>query len=418
MNGNRKAAMKEEPKKKSGCRQEGDARPDAAVPACAPADPAAELREKEAFNFALFQYNPAPMTVVDLEGRVVKSNLARRKAGALPPLGQPLFTDDIQTPDGDGLQSVLRLCIRRGQVRRLPEQPINGRVFDMTMAPFSAGAIVIMEDITSRKQAEEEARVQQQQLIQAQKMAALGTLVSGVAHEISNPNSVQLLSASALSRLLKDCLARLSDCPEARARLEEEGRTFDVLREEVVEHVEVIGRAAERIQNFVRELKDYARSEEALPTEQADLNQVVTNALTLLRPLIRKATNRFTVCCRDAVPPVRGNPRRLEQVVINLVSNACQALPDRDHGVRIETVHDCAERVVRLTVTDEGVGIPPEHLQRIKDPFFTTRQDAGGTGLGLSISEKIVSSYGGRLTFQSRVNEGTVAIVTLPEASP
>jgi polar amino acid transport system substrate-binding protein len=129
---------------------------------------------------------------------------------------------------------------------------------------------------------------------------------------------------------------------------------------------------------------------------------------------LRKATQRFELELEDGLPAVRGSARRIEQVVVNLLLNACQALPDPARRVRLATRHDARRSAVVLEVHDEGVGIPPEHLSRLTDPFFTTKREAGGTGLGLSVSEGIVKEHGGALEFSSTVGAGTVVALVLP----
>ena len=99
---------------------------------------------------------------------------------------------------------------------------------------------------------------------------------------------------------------------------------------------------------------------------------------------------------------------------MNLLTNALEALPDRRHGVTVSTAFDSVERAVLLEVRDEGVGIPPEHLARLCDPFFTTKHESGGTGLGLAITSSLVRVHGGRLTFASEPGKGTCARVTFP----
>jgi signal transduction histidine kinase len=106
--------------------------------------------------------------------------------------------------------------------------------------------------------------------------------------------------------------------------------------------------------------------------------------------------------------------QHVEQIVVNLLTNALEALPDRKHGVTVTTAFDAAERSVLLEVRDEGVGIPPEHLARVCDPFFTTKHDSGGTGLGLAITSSLVRVHGGRLTFASEPGKGTCVCVTFP----
>ena len=137
-------------------------------------------------------------------------------------------------------------------------------------------------------------------------------------------------------------------------------------------------------------------------------------AITFLNHEILRATRRFEVANGEDLPPVMGSARRLEQVVINLLNNALQALPSNRHGVRVSTrlVPETGE--VELCVEDEGVGMSPEVLERIKEPFFSTRLDSGGLGLGVSICRSIVQEHKGTLEFESMVGKGTRAIVRLP----
>jgi polar amino acid transport system substrate-binding protein len=148
--------------------------------------------------------------------------------------------------------------------------------------------------------------------------------------------------------------------------------------------------------------------------EEIHLTRVVESALALMEHMIRKATTRFTFRKGENIPPVRGNFQRLEQVTINLLQNACQALPDKDRKIEVEVFYDEAERQVVLSVRDEGIGMDEETLRRIREPFFTTRRDTGGTGLGVPISERIVIEHGGMLLFKSEPGKGTVARVELP----
>ena len=139
-------------------------------------------------------------------------------------------------------------------------------------------------------------------------------------------------------------------------------------------------------------------------------------ALRLTDGALRKATRRLEVRCAEGLPPARGDAQRIEQVVVNLLLNACQALPDPGRGLAVSTGWDPARRVVRLVVADQGQGIQPEHLPRLTDPFFTTKRDSGGTGLGLSVSAGIVREHGGTLEFASTPGAGTTVTVSLPMA--
>jgi polar amino acid transport system substrate-binding protein len=130
--------------------------------------------------------------------------------------------------------------------------------------------------------------------------------------------------------------------------------------------------------------------------------------------MIKKSTNHFSIEYGKNLPLLKGNFQRLEQVMINLVQNACQALPDAQKGIFITIQFDRKASNIVISVRDEGMGISPEALLNITDPFFTTKHDSGGVGLGLSISSKIVEEHGGTLNFKSEIGAGTTAEITLP----
>jgi polar amino acid transport system substrate-binding protein len=146
------------------------------------------------------------------------------------------------------------------------------------------------------------------------------------------------------------------------------------------------------------------------------INAVVDAATLILGSLIKKSTDRFSFESGSGIPPVKGAFQKIEQVVINLISNACQALTDRNQAVTVTTAFTRERGRVIVTVKDEGAGISPENLKHIMNPFFTTKRDSGGTGLGLAITYNIVKEHGGELTIESVPGKGTIATVSLPAA--
>jgi len=194
------------------------------------------------------------------------------------------------------------------------------------------------------------------------------------------------------------------------------GLEWQELRDEAPRLLLGIAQASRDIDAIVRGLKDYARGETRPETEEVSVNLVVKAALTLLSNYIKKATRRLDLELEEGMPPVQAHFQRLEQVTVNLIQNACQALTDPEQGIRVSTSYDRDSGLVRLVVADGGRGMSAELLDRIKDPFFTTKHDLGGIGLGVSISESIVAEYGGRLEYRSEPGKGTVASVTLHAA--
>ncbi len=272
----------------------------------------------------------------------------------------------------------------------------------------------LARDVTDRKEAEDRERMHHQQLLQASKMVELGTLVSGVAHEINNPNNFIMLNAPLLVDSWQAAKPILEEYYKENGDFLLGGMFYSEMRENIPKLFSGILEGSERIKQIVADLKDYVRPDTSDLTQPVDLNTVVQSALSLLSNMVRKSTDSFSLDLEKDLPSVKGNFQRLEQVVINLVQNACQALPDRKKGIRVSTRWDEVNGNVVLQVQDEGVGIPPENLSRITDPFFSTRHDSGGVGLGLAISSRIIKEQGGTLNFASEPGIGTKAEVILP----
>lgn len=273
----------------------------------------------------------------------------------------------------------------------------------------------LTREVAERRRAEEELLLNQQQLIQADKMAALGVLVSGVAHEINNPTGLILLEVPILKRFHSDASKVLEQYYRENGDFSCGGLPYSRMREEIPRSLDKLQDAGKRIKRIVDDLKDFARRDDTSCTEIIDVNDVAQAAVRLVEPSIRKATEHFTTHYSADALPVLGNAQRIEQVLINLILNACQALPDSTRRIELATSHDPVERKVICTLSDEGSGISPEHLLRLTDPFFTTKRDQGGTGLGLSVSAGIVKEHGGTLKFESAPGKGTIVTLILPE---
>ena len=272
----------------------------------------------------------------------------------------------------------------------------------------------IIRDLTAHKQLQETTRQQRLQLIQANKMTALGTLVSGVAHEINNPNQVVLMNAKVLAAAWDDAVDILDTYEQDNGTFALAGLPYSEMRATLATLVRDLHDGALRIERIIDDLKDFTRPRLRGAPAVVQVNDAVQRALRLLGHLIKQHTDHFHVDLAQDLPSVRGDAQHIEQIVVNLLTNALEALPDRRHGVTVTTTCDTAERCVLLEVRDEGVGIPPEHLARLCDAFFTTKHESGGTGLGLAITASLVRVHGGRLTFTSELGKGTCARVTLP----
>jgi signal transduction histidine kinase len=236
------------------------------------------------------------------------------------------------------------------------------------------------------------------QLVHAEKMASLGRLVAGVAHEINNPVSFIATSVAPLRRRL------------ALAGSLVPAEVTPLLRE-AEEIVDVMARGAERTAGIVKDLRSFSRLGEAA-RKAVDLHDGLEVSLRLLEPRWR---HRIEIH-RDygTLPLVECDPGQLNQVFMNVLANACDAIADR--GNVWVTTRALDDHVV-VTVRDDGPGIPPAVLGHIFDPFFTTKDVGGGTGLGLAISHGVVAAHGGRIEVESAVGAGATFRIVLPIAS-
>ncbi len=243
----------------------------------------------------------------------------------------------------------------------------------------------------------------QRQLLQSEKLASLGQLVAGVAHEINNPVSFIVGNLEPL----RQKLAAIATAA---------GRHHDGDLEKLVHRVssivETIGRGAERTAGIVQDLRTFSRVGDA-ERRSCDIREALEVSLRLLKP---KWADRVAIE-RDygAVPPAWAVPGQLNQVFMNLLANAFDAIGERG-TVTIRTAAD--DETIRVDITDDGSGIPANDLGRIFDPFYTTKPQGQGTGLGLSISHGIVEDHGGRIHVESEVGHGTTFTVHLPMARP
>ncbi|MCP5104298.1 MAG: hypothetical protein GY950_13000 [bacterium] len=298
---------------------------------------------------------------------------------------------------------------------------INGALTALQWVPWSFSneslfvsiLIFILGFIVARRLVDRYKHIREH-LMQADKMIAIGTLVSGVAHEINNPNNFILLNSQILSRAWKDVEPVLEEHYSKNEAFQVAGVAYAEARQNIFKFIDDIHDGALRIKNIVADLKDYARPGSLEKKEPVDLKNVVVSAVQLIQNQVKKFTDRFETVLSDTLPTVIGNFQQLEQVVINLLLNSLQALPHRSKAIRVAAHYAEDKLMVCLQIIDEGVGIAPAHLDQLTNPFFTTRRETGGLGMGLSICAAIVKEHGGTIEFQSQKNSGTTVTVYLP----
>ncbi len=295
--------------------------------------------------------------------------------------------------------------VRWVRTRLFPIRNNRGRVYRR---------VGIAADITDYKQAAEQSRLQREQLIHADKMASLGVLVSGVAHEINNPNNLITLNAGLLRRFWK-CFAPVV---ETHADEADAGQLGGLSVHETLGKaqslLEGIEGGAARIKRIVGDLRNFARADAGLLNETVSVPSVIDSAVSIVHNLVKNSTDQFCVKHGRRLPRVRGNTQKLEQVIINLITNACHALEDKRGSIEVSTAYEAAKKRVVVSVSDTGSGIPADLLTKVMDPFFTSKRERGGTGLGLSVSYSIVQEHGGMLRIESQEGTGTTVRVSLP----
>jgi len=280
---------------------------------------------------------------------------------------------------------------------------------------------VVERELRDAAMRRDQVRIRQQLLI-SERMASVGTLAAGVAHEINNPLSVVVGNLEFITgdlRRVGELVASLrqqaQQGPHALA-VAVAADNIAARLAEIAPSLQDAQQAADRVRIIVRDLRLFSRADEEV-RGPVDVRRVLDSSLSMARNEIR---HRAQVERNYAdIPPVDGNEARLGQVFLNLIVNAAQALPEGKTGANkiVVNTSQVNDRVV-VEISDTGSGIPPEVLPRIFDVFFTTKPIGVGTGLGLAICHRIITGMGGSINVDSRVGEGTTVRVTLPTAGP
>jgi signal transduction histidine kinase/ligand-binding sensor domain-containing protein len=258
----------------------------------------------------------------------------------------------------------------------------------------------------------EELKQTQSQLVHSEKMAALGTMVAGVAHEINNPVNFIHANLPTLQEYVDGMKSLVEAYEEGKPKEEVEELKgeidYEFLLEDLDELIKGCKTGTERIRQIVLDLRNFSRKDEA-DLKPVDLHEGVDSSLTILGNLLK---GRIQVHKEyGAIPKVPCNAGQINQVVLNLLKNAADAIPGEGQ-IWVRTRQD--GDAVEISVTDTGPGIPPEVMKKIFDPFFTTKPVGKGTGLGLSVSMQIVDRHGGRLWAESEPGKGATFFIRLP----
>ena len=373
------------------------------------------LRASEQRLRVVFNQSPDILMTVNEHGRIVMVNRPWPKAPNESAVGH---NSAKILPKGlrKWYRQALKEVFASGEAEQFQYSAADSVCWQVRIVPLrSAGrvdaAMVIATDVT-------EHRMLEAQAIRSARLATLGVLSASVAHEINNPNNAIQFNAAVLKRSFDDIL------PLLRRRAEEGGgvliggmpiaRAVDGLPDMLAGLL----RNSQRIQGIVASLKQMARHDPGEYAGAVDVGKVLRSAYSLLQHQVQRHTDDCEVLLPPTLPPLRGNAQQLEQVFINLLLNALQALPERSASVRVEAAVAGDGSQIEIAVIDQGRGIREADLDRIFDPFFSTRLDQGGTGLGLSICRRIVENHGGSIDIESAEGIGTEVRVRLPVSGP
>jgi len=356
---------------------------------------AAELKMLKEFNESIIESINVGLLAVDLEGRVTRLNSALehildlRRDAAVGRYVEDLFSEDF----ADTLKQVLGKDgwqlkeIRNIYKLHTATRANRALVLNIALAPLQdgqgqTGALVVLEDVTARITLEE-------QLQQREKLSSIGLLAAGVAHEVNTP----LTGVSSYTQML---LGMLNENDPKHALLQK------------------VRTQAERATNIVNNLLNFSRTGSATEFAEVNVARVLDDTLQLLEPQLRRSQIEIIRSYAPAAPEAYANAGKLQQVFTNLILNARDAIPD---GGRITVSTGTADDGSLVAeIADTGIGIAPENVAKIYDPFYTTKGVGQGTGLGLAVSYGIVQEHAGRITVDSTPGRGTTFRITLPTA--
>ncbi len=251
-----------------------------------------------------------------------------------------------------------------------------------------------------------------QQLQQADKLASIGQLVSGIGHEINNPNQFIRGNVRIIQQALEDMLPIVDEYVKEHPDLKIARLNYDFFREHIMTLVDDMAHGSERIKAIVEGLRTFTRKDEGLLVDKVDINTLIETATRLVHNEVHKHAD-IEIDLSPDVPAFTGNSQKIEQVLINLIVNASQAIPEDRRGlIKVATNYE-NERITVL-VEDNGKGMNESTVKQIFNPFFTTKRAKGGTGLGLAIAYRIIEEHNGKIQVRSKPSVGTTFIIRIP----
>ena len=260
------------------------------------------------------------------------------------------------------------------------------------------------------------ARVQmERQFIQSEKLASIGVLVSGVAHEINNPNNFITFNIPILRDYLNELVPIIDRYSESHPDFEPFEMTYPEFREDLFKILDNIEHGSHRINDTVSNLKDFSRKNDKIINIPVDIHKLIQKAVSISRGKIKRLVKTLDVCVSENMPQVHTDPAAVEHIIINLLINAAQASDKQDSWVAIHAKMGDRPKSFIVEVKDNGSGMDKETIQKLYEPFFTTKPRGEGTGLGLPLCHNLTSALGGEMEVESEPGKGSVFRLVLPD---
>ena len=269
--------------------------------------------------------------------------------------------------------------------------------------------------LKSRHRLAEEALMEsQKQLQQAQKMEALGTLVAGVAHEINNPINLIMYNLPLIQKIWSDFLPVLMDQKRLFPDRKFGGFTYEFLEDNLSQLVADMDMAANRVAKIISDLKNFSKQSNVAEKSALQVNTAVKNALRLAQTTLRKSRVQIELELAEDLPLMQGNIQSIEQIILNIIINAIQAIDHKNGVIRIRSGFQKKDGRILIAISDNGRGVSPAVADKLFLPFVTDKQEEGGTGLGLSVTYGLVQAHGGDISFETHKGKGTTFMISMP----
>ena len=359
----------------------------------------ADLKKTKEFLEGIIESSVNAIVVADMKGVILLMSESARKLFGYPdkvdvgksiaeyhytPGGARSVMKKLRSPDygGVGKLHTTEMKVINSSGEEIPVEMTASIIYEDGK---EVASMAIFQDLRPKIEEEKKLEETRMQLVQSDKLASIGRLAAGVAHEINNPlGGIAVYTHLALEDLPKESFS--------------------------YENLNKVVNLAERCKKIIKGLLDFSRERE-FEIKPVNVNDIIEEIFSLVETQALFQNIEITKALGPNLPPIMGDKSQLQQVFINLALNAAEAMRD---GGKLIVKSSLNNSFVEITFTDTGTGIPPEDLDKVFEPFFTTKSEESGTGLGLAVSHGIITEHKGTVSIESRLNEGTTFTIKLP----